>query len=85
MTSTAKNLEAIHRAIVQHNGNCGSPLLAIYMNPFEVERLDFDEFQGIPIKGDDDMPTGRFRLACSGQHDESDPVDAVAEKREVLA
>lgn len=84
-SSTAKNLEAIHHAIVQHNGNCGSPLLAIFMNPFEVERLDFDEILGVPVKADDEMSTGRFRLACSGQHDDGDPVDAVAEKREVLA
>lgn len=85
MSSAAKNLEAIHRAIVQHNGNCGSPLVAIYMNPFEVERLDFEDFQGIPIKADDDMPTGRFRLVCSGQHGDDSPADAVAERREVAA
>lgn len=85
MSSTAKNLEAIHKAIVQHNGNCRSPLVAIRMNPFEVERLDFEDFQGIPIKADDDMPTGRFELVCSGQHGDDAPTDAVAEKRQVAA
>lgn len=34
------------------------------MNPFEVERLDFDTFNGIPIVGDGDIGTGRFRLVC---------------------
>lgn len=84
MNSVAKNLEAIQKAVVQHNGNCNAPLVEIRMHPFEVERLDFEEFRGIPIRGDDDMPTGRFRLVCSAQHD-GDPVDAVAEKREVPA
>lgn len=85
MNSTAKNLEAIHKAIVQHNGNCGSPLIEIRMNPFEMERLDFEDFQGIPIKADDDLPTGRFKLVCSGQHGDDAPADAVAERREVAA
>lgn len=85
MSAVAKNLKAIQMAIVQHNGNCDSPLLEIKMNPYEVERLDFDEFRGIPIRGDDEMPTGRFRLVCAGQHGEGDSVDAVAEQREVLA
>lgn len=85
MSATGKNLEAIQKAIVRHNGNCEAPLIEIRMNPFEVERLDFEEFRGIPIRGDDEMPTGRFRLVCSGQHGEGDPVDAVAENREVLA
>ncbi len=85
MSSTARNLEAIHRAIVRHNGNCGSPLVEIRLNPFEVERLDFEDFQGIPIKADDDLPTGRFKLVCSGQHEDDAPADAVIERREVAA
>lgn len=44
------------------------------MNPFEVERLDFEEFQGIPIRADDELPTGRFRLVCSGQMVDKHPV-----------
>jgi hypothetical protein len=51
----------------------------------ELERLDFEEFRGVPIRGDDEMPTGRFRLVCSGQHGAGDPVDAIAEHREVAA
>lgn len=85
MSAAGKNLAAIQRAIVRHNGNCDSSLVEIRMHPFEVERLDWPEFRGIPIVGDDDMPTGRFRLLCSGQHGDSDPVDGVAKRREVLA
>jgi hypothetical protein len=84
MTAVAKNLAAIQAAIVQHNGNCGEPITEIRMNPFEVERLGWDDFQGIPIKPDDKLPTGRFTLVCSGQHGKS-PAEAqtVSEKPKV--
>jgi hypothetical protein len=35
----AKNLEAISRAIDEHNVTCEWPAVAVEMNPFEVERL----------------------------------------------
>jgi hypothetical protein len=63
-SSTAKNLEAISKAIDQHNEGCPGKLVEIRMNPFEVERLDWDEFQGIPIVADDKIGTGRFQLVC---------------------
>jgi len=85
VSAVAKNLEAIQKAIVRHNGNCKAPLIEIRMHPFECERLDFEEFRGIPIRGDDDMPTGRFRLVCSAQHGDDDSVDAVSRERKVLA
>lgn len=69
----AQNLDAIQKAMVRHNGNCGEPLLEIRMNPFEVERLGWDELRGVPIVGDDTLPTGRFVLVCSGQHGDRDP------------
>lgn len=66
-SSTALNLEAIQKAIDQHNGGpCPFPVIQIVMAPFEVERLGFDNFNGIPIVGDENMPTGRFRLVCEG-------------------
>jgi hypothetical protein len=81
VSSEAKNLKVIQAAIVQHNGNCGSPVLAILLNPFEVERLDWENFQGIPIKADDSIGTGRFRLVCEGQHGEAPAKEqAVSEK-----
>jgi hypothetical protein len=67
----AKNLKAIQAALTQHGGNCGYPVLEILMNPFEVERLGWEEFRGIPIKADDKIGTGCFRLVCEGQHGEA--------------
>lgn len=64
---TALNLAAIQKAIDQHNGGqCPFPVIQIVMAPFEVERLGFDNFNGIPIVEDENMPTGRFRLVCEG-------------------
>ena len=71
VSATAKNLEALWLAVVRHNGNCGSPLLEIRMSPFEVERLGWEEFRGIPIVADDQIGTGRFRLVCEGDHKEA--------------
>jgi hypothetical protein len=61
----AKNLEAIARAIDQHNANCPFPASEVRMNPFELERLGWDEIRGLPIVGDPEMGTGRFRIVCS--------------------
>jgi hypothetical protein len=71
VSAEAKNLQAIQNAIVRHTGNCGSPILEIRMNPFEVERLDWEDFNGIPIKADDSIGTGRFHLVCEGNHGEA--------------
>jgi hypothetical protein len=68
MGAAAKNLEAIQKAIVRHNGNCGEPITEIRLNPFEVERLGWEDFRGVPIVADDVISTGRFRLVCAGQH-----------------
>lgn len=38
------------------------------MSPFEVERLGWDDFNGIPIVADEKMQTGRFSLRCEGDH-----------------
>lgn len=63
-SSTAKNLEAISKAIDQHDRNCPGQLVEIRMNPFEVERLGFETFKGIPVVGHQEIGTGRFRLMC---------------------
>ena len=44
----AKNLEAISRAIDQHNANCPFPASEVRMNPFEIERLGWEEIRGLP-------------------------------------
>lgn len=66
MSATAKNLEAIQKALDAHNRGCSAPVTEIRMSPFEVERLGFDDFAGIPIVGDPEMQTGRVRVICSG-------------------
>lgn len=68
-SSEAENLKVIAEAIDQHKENCPGKLLAVLMNPFEVARLDWDEIKGVPIKPDEKIGTGRFRLACDGIHD----------------
>ncbi len=85
--AAAKNMEAIRNGLVQHNGNWPDhTVLAILMNPHEVERLDLDEFMGIPIEGDASLGTGMFRLKCDAEHEKPEAeTDAVAEERTVHA
>ncbi len=63
--SEVKNLEAISRAIDQHNSNCPYPAAEVRMNPYEVERLGWEEIRGLPIVPDPELGTGRFRIVCS--------------------
>ncbi len=65
MSAEAKNLEAISNAIDQHNSNCPWPASEVRMNPFEVERLGWDEIRGLPLVADPAISTGRFRIVCS--------------------
>ena len=64
-SAEAKNLEAISKAIDQHNANCPFPAAEVRMNPFEVERLGWDEIRGLPVVPDPEIGTGRFRIVCS--------------------
>ena len=61
----AKNLEAISKAIDQHNANCPFPAAEVRMNPFEVERLGWETIRGLPVVPDGEIGTGRFRIVCS--------------------
>ncbi len=65
MSAEASNLEAISRAIDQHNESCPYPAAEVRMNPFEVERLGWDEIRGLPVVPDSDIGTGRFQIVCS--------------------
>jgi hypothetical protein len=82
-----KNLEVISRAIDQHNANCPFPASEVRMNPFEIERLGWEEIRGLPIVGDDSLGTGRFRIVCSreGGDEELEEVEAVGTPIEVGA
>jgi hypothetical protein len=64
-SSAAKNLQAISKAIDQHNKNCPFPAAQVRMNPFEIERLGWEEIRGLPIVPDAELGTGRFRIICS--------------------
>lgn len=83
-----KNIEAISKAIEQHNRNCKrGPAAEVRMNPFEFERLGWDEIKGVPIVADPDIGTGRFRVICSGERsgkDEAEATEAVAAERQVV-
>ncbi len=65
MGADAKNLEAISKAIDRHNASCQWPASEVRMNPFEVERLGWDEIRGLPVVADPALGTGRFRIVCS--------------------
>jgi hypothetical protein len=80
-SSEAKNLEAISKAIDQHNTSCEWPAVAIEMNPFEVERLGWDSIRGLPVRSNAELGTGAFRVVCAredGLPAEEETVEAVA-------
>jgi hypothetical protein len=76
-SSEAKNLEAISRAIDQHNASCEFPAVAIAMNPFEVERLGWDTIRGLPIRPDPALGTGSFRVICARDEVEEETEEVV--------
>jgi hypothetical protein len=86
-SAEAKNLEAISQAIDQHNSNCAYPAAEVRMNPFEVERLGWQEIRGLPVVPDEEIGTGRFRIVCSGEMDGGglEEVEAVGRELETLA
>ena len=83
----AKNLEAISKAIDQHNQSCPVPAAEVRMNPFEVERLGWEEIRGLPVVPDPEIGTGRFRIVCSRDLDGEgfEETEAVGEPIEVGA
>ena len=86
-SAEAKNLEAIARAIDQHNASCPFPAAEVRMNPFEVERLGWEEIRGLPIVADPEIGTGRFRIVCSRDLDgeEVEEVEAVGQELETVS
>jgi hypothetical protein len=85
MSSEGKNLEAISRAIDVHNRDCPFPAVAVAMNPFEVERLGWDEIRGLPVRPDGNVGTGSFRIVCGGdegglEEEQTEVVEAVSEQ-----
>ena len=56
------------------------------MNPFEVERLGWDEIRGLPVVPDPAIGTGRFRIVCSNDLDGEglEETEAVGERVEEM-
>ena len=84
-SSESRNLEAISKAIDVHNRDCPFPAVAVAMNPFEVERLGWEEIRGLPIRSDPNVGTGSFRIVCGGdegglEEEETEIVEAVSEQ-----
>jgi hypothetical protein len=83
VSSEAKNLEVISKAIDHHNRTCDYPAVAIAMNPFEVERLGWDSIRGLPIREDPNLGTGAFRVICA--KDEGDLREEAEEAVEAVS
>lgn len=83
-SAEAKNLEAISRAIDQHNASCPFPAAQVRMNPFEVERLGWEQIRGLPVMADAEIGTGRFRIVCSRDLDDGgiEEIEAVGKELE---
>jgi hypothetical protein len=80
-SAEVKNLEAISKAIDQHNSGCEWPAVAIEMNPFEIQRLGWEAIRGLPLRPNPSMGTGAFRVVCAREEGEpGDEVEAVAEE-----
>ena len=86
-SAEALNLEAIAKAIDQHNTNCPFPAAEVRMNPFEVERLGWDEIRGLPVVSEVNMGTGSFRIVCSRDVDGEglEEVEAVGQELQTVA
>lgn len=76
-------MEAISKAIDQHNQNCPFPAAEVRMNPFEVERLGWDQIRGLPLVPDSAISTGRFRIVCSRELDDTGLEETEAIGREI--
>jgi len=90
MTAEGKNFEAITKAKADHNAKCPFPPHTVRMNPFEIERMQWDEgdvIAGLVLEGDAKVGTGAFRLVCDGMEPpelEIEEVEAIGAPTEPL-
>lgn len=69
VSAEAKNFEAIVKGKEQHNRSCPFPPHTVRMNPFEIERMQWEEgdtIAGLVLEADPKLGTGAFRLVCDG-------------------
>jgi hypothetical protein len=69
VSAEAKNMEAIVKAKADHNRHCPFPPHTVRMNPFELERMQWEEgdtIAGLLLEADPKVGTGAFRLICDG-------------------
>jgi hypothetical protein len=92
VSAEAKNFEAIAKAKADHHANCPFPPHTVRMNPFELERMSWEEgdvIAGLVLEGDPKVGTGAFRLICDGmeppelEEEQADAISAPAEPLEV--
>ncbi len=89
-SAEGKNFEAITKGKEQHNKNCPFPPHTVRMNPFEIERMQWEEgdtIAGLLLEGDGKVGTGSFRLICDGMEPpelEIEEVEAVSGPAEPL-
>lgn len=84
MTAEGKNFEAITKAKADHNAKCPFPPHTVRMNPFEIERMQWEEgdvIAGLVLEGDAKVGTGAFRLICDGM----EPPELEIEEVEVIS
>jgi hypothetical protein len=83
VSAEARNFEAIVKAKEAHNRSCPFPPHTVRMNPFEIERMQWDEgdtIAGLRLEADPQVGTGAFRLICDGV----DPPELEIEETEVI-
>jgi len=84
MSAEGKNFEAIVKAKADHNARCPFPPHTVRMNPFEIERMQWEEgdvIAGLVLEGDAKVGTGAFRLICDGM----EPPELEIEETEAIA
>ena len=84
MSAEARNFEAISKAKADHNRKCPFPPHTVKMNPFEIERMQWEEgdtIAGLVLEADPRVGTGTFRLVCDG----SEPPELEIEETDVIS
>src|SRR5438874_11199386 len=82
-STEARNFEAISKAKADHNRHCPFPPHTVRMNPFEIERMQWEEgdtIAGLVLEADPKLGTGAFRLVCDGM----EPPELVLEESDAL-